>query len=510
MAPETQLSPSWVSYLTHYFLSQMVSLLLVLSVATVLSNDECLSPAMKAIVAVQLTGCNTDCGMVEVKLGDDDRWLGVAATPWTLKHAALACQSVGFDEAVSAKSPRRNSKKRATAVLEEAASSVCGDLASCYRVVDVVDSRQGVGVSCRSAGQAVGNATAVAEWKERARARAVRVNQALLHASTPPKSPFTQQMLNDAYVFADELRDEWHLMDSMLSARLLLRDHYPTSALGVMLPSNETEAEIAAELYLSTNPHSQFLYETDYAAWQQVPIIDDIRAEEIAEALASDGVAMISSYGLSDSQLDELERQARAAVSGPKNLSVASNGRVATARVELPAVEQILGNTTISSALKRFLGSPHIVLDGYKATELRTTTTSTDAYIASLWHHDRVGRRIKLFIYVHDVDCDAGHPTQIAKKSHKLFYYRTDHFAATRFTDAYVQANFDILKACGPRGGGFIFDTNTVHKGTPEGDQDRLTIIAEFHASHKCPAATALNLGLPCPSGDQFPLSRHL
>lgn len=485
-------------------------LLSVLSVARVLSSEECLRPATKAIVAVQLTGCNTDCGMVQVKLANDDRWLGVVATPWTLRQAALACKSVGFDEAVSASSPRRNVKKRATAVLEEAVSSDCGDLASCYGAVDEIDSQQGVGVSCRSAGQAVGNATAVVEWKERARARATRVNQALLHASTIPKSPFTNQMLNEAYVFADELRDEWHLMDSTLSARLLVRDQYSTSALGVILPSNETEAEIAAEFYLSSNPHAHFLYETDYAAWQNVPIVDDIRAEEIAEALASDGVAMISSYGLSDSQLDELERQARTAVSGSKNLSTASNGRVATARVELPAVEQILRNATISSALKRFLGSPHIVLDGYKATELRTTTTSTDAYIASLWHHDRVGRRIKLFVYVHDVDCDAGHPTQIAKASHKLFYYRTDHFAATRFTDAYVQANFDILRACGSRGGGFIFDTNTVHKGTPEGDRDRLTIIAEYHAAHKCPAAAALNLGLPCPSGDQFPLNRRL
>lgn len=74
----------------------------------------------------------------------------------------------------------------------------------------------------------------------------------------------------------------------------------------------------------------------------------------------------------------------------------------------------------------------------------------------------------------------------------------------------------------GPRGGGFIFDTNAVHKGgaplksiaedkiikksfKPPEDQlelNRNNLILEFHAGHKIPYLRqfAPGHGLPCPS----------
>ena len=61
--------------------------------------------------------------------------------------------------------------------------------------------------------------------------------------------------------------------------------------------------------------------------------------------------------------------------------------------------------------------------------------------------------------------------------------------------------------ACGPRGGGALFDTHAVHRGSPRGG-DRTTLIAEFHAAAKCAVLDVLGLGLPCPSGDQH-LASH-
>ena len=51
--------------------------------------------------------------------------------------------------------------------------------------------------------------------------------------------------------------------------------------------------------------------------------------------------------------------------------------------------------------------------------------------MAGLWHHDRVGNRLKAFVFLHDVDCDEGHPTEVAVGSHLMNYYRTDAMGAS-------------------------------------------------------------------------------
>ena len=150
-------------------------------------------------------------------------------------------------------------------------------------------------------------------------------------------------------------------------------------------------------------------------------------------------------------------------------------------------------------------------LHGYKLTKLSTVSKSdVTAYVASRWHHDRVGRRIKLFIYLHDVDCDHGHPTQVALASQNTEYYRTEEFPTSRYRDDYIAAEYTVAKGCGKRGGGFLFDTHMIHKGTPEGSKARTTVIAEYHNSYKCPAVKALGLPIPCPSGDQHMLYKPI
>jgi len=45
---------------------------------------------------VQLAGCNTDCGRVEVRFAAGGPWHGVAAANWTLREAAPLCRHLGF------------------------------------------------------------------------------------------------------------------------------------------------------------------------------------------------------------------------------------------------------------------------------------------------------------------------------------------------------------------------------------------------------------------------------
>mmetsp|Transcript_24030 Transcript_24030/g.33747 ORF Transcript_24030/g.33747 Transcript_24030/m.33747 type:complete len:129 (-) Transcript_24030:286-672(-) len=121
-----------------------------------------------------------------------------------------------------------------------------------------------------------------------------------------------------------------------------------------------------------------------------------------------------------------------------------------------------------------------------------------------MYHHDRVGRRIKLFVFLNDVDCEMGHPTKVAAGTQNILYYKTEVYPVTRFRDEYIQSNYDIIRGCGKRGGGFLFDTHTIHKGTVEGDRERTVVMAEYHHVAKCAYTKAYNMGLPCPGGDIY------
>ena len=158
--------------------------------------------------------------------------------------------------------------------------------------------------------------------------------------------------------------------------------------------------------------------------------------------------------------------------------------------------------------VRSYLGN-ETTLNGYKLTKLHGLN-STGQYIASQWHHDRAGRRLKMFIYLHDVDCEEGHPTLVVLGTHNIQYFKTETFPFSRYTDEYIRSQWKVRKACGKRGAGFLFDTHTVHKATVAGAHDRTTAIFEFHNSMKCKIVEQAEMGIPCPSGDQFLVNRLL
>merc|ERR1712164_151274 len=95
-------------------------------------------------------------------------------------------------------------------------------------------------------------------------------------------------------------------------------------------------------------------------------------------------------------------------------------------------------------------------------------SVSLENYISGYWHHDRCGRRLKVFIFMHDVDEDRGRPTVVAKGSHKLFHYaykgskQLTSLEVSRMNATWVGENYDPVPLHGKRGGGFIFDTNAL------------------------------------------------
>ncbi|CAE7762685.1 unnamed protein product, partial [Symbiodinium sp. CCMP2456] len=107
--------------------------------------------------------------------------------------------------------------------------------------------------------------------------------------------------------------------------------------------------------------------------------------------------------------------------------SLTRGSGLSAARPALPALETWLRkNVALASAVAAYLGG-RAVLHGYKVVHL-PATLSTKEFISAHWHHDRAGRRLKLFLRLNDVDPVEGHPTQVALGSHRLSYYWHEEF----------------------------------------------------------------------------------
>ena len=167
-------------------------------------------------------------------------------------------------------------------------------------------------------------------------------------------------------------------------------------------------------------------------------------------------------------------------------------------RVHLPALDPLLNNPRLADVLRNYIGGP-VRYDGSVILNL-TDSVSLQNYASAMWHHDRCGRRIKLFIFLHDVYSD-GRPTVVAARSHNLLYYSYGNpwQLISRYSEEWVQSQYQVVPMTGAAGGGFLFDTNSLHKGEVLGRRGRVTVILEFHGHGKVHQMKQHNN--PCPSG---------
>jgi len=546
---------------------------------------------------LQLAGCNTDCGRLEIAApGTDGHWHYLCSNNWTLREAGVVCRSLGFESAFAAfptfGGADADAGPLAVNISCDSGSEI--DLSECsYSLVNGTSEGcspgEAVGVACRASGAMKADlefktmaTDAVAEWIA-ADARRISSaeenfgvnhnNRKLLnhegceiHPMVP--RPWTSEFAREAFVFYELVEADYAIMDAELVSRLcdptpiddvergqcateescpqkaatngerlqqvlvdLVSRGLQWNALGMDLtsispPSSvdsgdpaqvlQDELDLVMDLYLSYNPHASLHNNLDQPLRHSQNPMEVEEEDAMFQHLQRDGFLPIDNFGLGEETLQSLAQTA-VTVFDPDfesnatvQVSSTSGGLVATARLELPAIDALFlpaeataDRGALGRVITKYLGPA--LLDGYKITKLATSSVDDEkSYVASRWHHDRSGRRLKAFIYLHDCDCDQGHPTQVALATHNMLFYRTDSLHATRFNDDYVNRHFTIAKGCGQRGGGFIFDTHSVHKGTPEGSHERTTVIMEFHNQLKCPAVRVLGLPLPCPSGDQY------
>ena len=99
---------------------------------------------------------------------------------------------------------------------------------------------------------------------------------------------------------------------------------------------------------------------------------------------------------------------------------------------------------------------------------------------STLWHHDRCGRRLKAYIFLQDVTAET-HPTEIVAGSHRTVYYSYSEYFESRFDGDFVRNRYNATQMLGRLGDGFIFDTNTIHRGRPGEMRRRDVLVFEFN-----------------------------
>ena len=108
-------------------------------------------------------------------------------------------------------------------------------------------------------------------------------------------------------------------------------------------------------------------------------------------------------------------------------------------------------------------------------------------------------------------------PTQVARGSHNTLYWSYHDMGESRFSDVWVERNYEIVSMGGQKGGGFVFDTNALHRGVVRGDTPRSVLILEFNNAAKDAELARVSSifrakhptkAFPCPSGAQHVLRR--
>ena len=464
---------------------------------------------LRGATHIQLAGCNADCGRLEVKLSNDDAWRAVTSLNWTRADASKTCARLGFEDVASISSPFAAAAARG----DRAVLGFDGSVRSC---VGGECTMPAVGVACRARGPPTDTAAAMARVDAWAPLRSARLRAALRHAQDGNVSLSDLTVSVDAIEAARALplgkADRLHALKAQKHTieflerhpgaaaalhRLKARGLLEVTPMGIVMREGtlQHDAELVYAAYLASDPNGDVHFEID----GKRRLVPSPSTNDAVLALRRDGVARIRDWGV---LTDSIEKKATRSLQGSrKTLSSTSNGRVATARYRDKRLERFF--RSINDIASGYLGEAQ--LSGYKVVRIDTTSQNdTESYVAGLWHHDRVGNRLKVFVFLHDVDCDEGHPTEVAVGSHLLNYYRTDAMGASRFSNEYVRSNYEVAKLCGPKGGGFVVDTHTLHRGAVEGSLPRTVIVGEYHGAGKCAAMDALGLGLPCPSGDQF------
>ena len=205
--------------------------------------------------------------------------------------------------------------------------------------------------------------------------------------------------------------------------------------------------------------------------------------------LRDHGWVAIDDWGL---DIDAMREQSQTLLASAPKKSF-----VSLANPSIPALRPLLENRTLAALLESYLGGP-VRYEGHVLLHL-SMRVNAHKYFSAMWHHDRCGRRMKVFVFLHDVTAN-GKPTEVADRTHQIWYYLQRGMGCSRFSTSYVTTRHTVVPMTGRAGGGFVFDTNALHRGNIESNATRTVLILEFDAHAKLNTLKAKGHDGPCPS----------
>lgn len=355
-------------------------------------------------------------------------------------------------------------------------------------------------------------------------------------AAVPPVNPFNDRELTAAYVYASNLREEWtarhdrlHVDDADV-ASLMARGFF-ANAVGVVFPLCHHLLEIARQL-VSSSPNKVQAMGANIVMDNDLPKVENDDDDHCDESSLQDdatpisdikrvGYHKIEDWGLSSKFLRRLTYEAEWRLEEWRREEKGKSIEYYVGDLETltkdPEGRQLLTENLLPQVALDYLG-PGAELSGFGLQRISGGDIPLEKYISALWHHDRCGKRLKAFLFLSNVH-DDNHPTEIARDSHRTIFYSYHRLKESRYNDSWVRSNYDVDTMTGPAGGGFIFDTNSIHRGggfTPKkssslqqrvNQQQRTVIIFEMNDRRKSIELQALRVfnhsasdGIPCPS----------
>lgn len=199
-----------------------------------------------------------------------------------------------------------------------------------------------------------------------------------------------------------------------------------------------------------------------------------------------DGYIKITDFGVDIGKLKEEIRIAKDAASWHDLLS----GDTPWFRnVHLKALDPLISNKAILELASFYMGSD-VVVNGYQYHHASANLTTEKMRQTGEWHHDSCGTRVKIFVYLHDVNEDRM-VTEIAAGSQTSLKF-TFGGVHPWFNTPSVQKTWRVDKMIGAGGGGFLFDPNTIHRASAyKPHLPRDVVIIDISS------ATKADLGVP-------------
>lgn len=164
---------------------------------------------------------------------------------------------------------------------------------------------------------------------------------------------------------------------------------------------------------------------------------------------------------------------------------------------------RILANQRVNSIVRSYLGDDAT----FDFAELfRSPACSETVRISGLWHHDRVGHRLLLWVLLNDLD-ERGRATIYATGSHHR-ELEANTFASTRLADDFVDRNYPVrARMTGKRGDCILTDTHGIHRAVYErGMLHRDVLMVAYSSYAKSQALASSPLDFPIgPHYARFP-----